>query len=90
MSELNNRDRRKFLELTALLAGVSLVSRAVAQQPAVQKASKETLKYQDKPGKDGQRCDGCMHFQAPKSCAIVAGDISPKGWCLAWVKKPPK
>ena len=90
MSELNNCQRRKFLKFTALFAGASLLSRAGAQQTAVQKASKETMKYQDKPGVNGQKCADCMHFQPPKSCAIVAGDISPKGWCVAWVAKPKK
>ena len=90
MSKLNNRERRKFLELTALLAGASFLSRANAQQPAVQKASQQAMKYQNKPGKDGQKCADCMHFQPPKSCAVVEGTISPNGWCVAWVKKQAK
>jgi hypothetical protein len=44
------------------------------------------MKYQDKPNGTSE-CDNCQHFQPPKSCAIVEGDISPKGWCIAWVKK---
>lgn len=26
-------------------------------------------------------CDSCTHFQAPKSCELVDGDISPMGVC---------
>ncbi|TDH63336.1 hypothetical protein E2C06_07340 [Dankookia rubra] len=43
--------------------------------------------YQDKP-KDGQKCGGCLHFQPPNACAIVAGNISPEGWCAVWAAKP--
>lgn len=37
--------------------------------------------------KDGHRCDGCSLFQAPNSCQMVDGTISPTGWCKLWVKK---
>lgn len=47
---------------------------------------KTTVKYQDSP-KDGKECSGCNLFVAPKACKSVAGDISPKGWCMLWVKK---
>jgi High potential iron-sulfur protein len=38
-------------------------------------------------GKDGHQCDGCSLFQAPNSCQVVDGTISPTGWCKLWVKK---
>ncbi len=43
--------------------------------------------YQPSP-KDGHQCDGCMLFQAPSSCQVVDGTISPTGWCKLWAKKP--
>jgi hypothetical protein len=42
--------------------------------------------YQPSP-KDGHQCDGCMLFQAPESCQVVDGTISPTGWCKLWAKK---
>jgi hypothetical protein len=42
--------------------------------------------YQPSP-KDGHQCDGCTLFQAPDSCQVVDGTISPTGWCKLWVKK---
>jgi hypothetical protein len=42
--------------------------------------------YQSSP-KDGRQCDGCALFQAPDSCKVVDGTISPSGWCKLWAKK---
>lgn len=42
--------------------------------------------YQSSP-KDAHQCDGCMLFQAPNSCQVVDGTISPTGWCKLWAKK---
>jgi High potential iron-sulfur protein len=55
-------------------------------------ASKEAMKYQDKPN-NGQRCADCVQFiPGPKAgangtCKIVEGAISPNGWCIEFVKK---
>lgn len=43
------------------------------------KVSKAAARYQDRP-RGQQRCGRCAHFQAPNSCEIVAGRISPNGW----------
>jgi hypothetical protein len=51
-------------------------ARALAQQ----KFSKTAAEYQDAP-KNGLTCAACSLFRAPRSCAIVDGDISPHGWC---------
>jgi hypothetical protein len=34
-----------------------------------------------------ERCDNCSQFQAPSSCKVVEGDVSPAGWCKVYVKK---
>ena len=40
-----------------------------------------------------QTCDTCMQWVpganagAPGTCKVVEGPVSPKGWCLAYVKK---
>jgi hypothetical protein len=53
---------------------------------AQQKASKATMKYQDTPNGD-KECSNCLQFVPPKGCKVVEGDVSPKGYCIAWVKK---
>jgi hypothetical protein len=50
------------------------------------KMAQTAMRYQDSP-KDGKQCDGCKLFIAPNACKTVDGDISPKGWCVLWVKK---
>jgi hypothetical protein len=88
--EMSMDDSMKLSRRTVLKQAIFLSSVAagiVATRPAyAQKASQAAMKYQDKPNGTSE-CDNCQHFQPPKSCAIVEGDISPKGWCIAWVKK---
>ena len=45
------------------------------------------MKYQAKPNGD-QKCSNCLQFEPPKGCKVVEGDVSPEGYCIAWVKKP--
>ncbi|WP_323012444.1 MULTISPECIES: high-potential iron-sulfur protein [Pseudomonadota] len=70
------------------LAGLLGVSPSFAAQPPG-KASKAAVKYQDHP--DGTSfCANCANFTpgsisgAPGACLVVAGEISPMGWCLAY------
>ena len=49
------------------------------------KISQGAVHYQNTP-KDGQDCRDCYHFVAPNACKLVAGRISPKGWCSVWVR----
>jgi hypothetical protein len=49
--------------------------------------SQKSVDYQDTP-KNDQDCSNCSLFQEPNSCTIVDGEISPKGWCKFWAKKP--
>jgi hypothetical protein len=80
--------RRSLLRRAALLAGAALTASVAPsrQASAQQKASKEAMKYQDKPNGD-QRCSNCLQFVPPASCKVVDGTISPNGYCIAWVKK---
>lgn len=54
-------------------------------------ASKEDLHYQ--PPNENRRCADCVQFiapaneQQPGTCQIVAGPISPDGWCMAFTPK---
>jgi|tagenome__1003787_1003787.scaffolds.fasta_scaffold18980579_1 hypothetical protein len=44
------------------------------------KLTPEAVQYQPTP-KDWQKCLFCTYFQAPNTCGIVSGPVSPQGWC---------
>jgi len=44
------------------------------------KISQAEAQYQNMP-KDMFSCAVCTFFLKPRSCKLVAGDISPAGWC---------
>lgn len=87
--------RRTFI-LCAVAAG-SAVALGSSRQAfgATNAAMRSALKYQDTPNA-GKQCDGCVQFvpgKTPKDkggCKAIAGDdqISPTGWCAAFVAKP--
>ena len=62
----------------------SLVDNGRAQ--AQPKTSKKVAKYQTHPH-NGQHCQICRYFKPPHSCQLVAGTISPNGWCSFFAKK---
>ena len=47
---------------------------AAAKKPKLQVA------YQNRP-QGINSCATCSFFQAPKSCTLVEGEVSPNGWC---------
>lgn len=57
------------------------------------KLSKAEVQYRDRPN-GGKDCDDCIQFiagpsaKATGSCKVVAGSISPHGYCLAFTPKP--
>jgi hypothetical protein len=50
------------------------------------KMSQQAANYQTAP-KNGQKCMDCSLFEAPASCKLVDGAISPAGWCKFFAKK---
>jgi hypothetical protein len=75
----------------ALLRGVSIAAGGAAVilssvLPAEAKMPQKASGYQDKP-KGKQSCSNCTHFEPPHSCGLVAGRISPHGWCRFYLKK---
>lgn len=82
-SDQGQVDRRTIL--LTLLAAAPLLRSGTSQ--AGVRVSQAAVHYQATP-KNGQDCDDCAHFAAPGACKLVDGDISPKGWCRLWVKKP--
>ena len=85
--------RRNFLKVTmsgAAIAGATGLASCMTNEPTVRGAgttSKSVARYQDSPNK-GRRCGGCTHFLEPNACEIVAGEISPHGWCRFHEPRP--
>lgn len=80
--------RRSVLRRVAVLAGAALTASVARNNDALAqaKATKDAMKYQDKPSGDKQ-CSNCLQFVAPNGCKVVEGAVSPSGYCIAWVKK---
>jgi secreted PhoX family phosphatase len=78
------------LSRRTLLSGAAFAAAAVGLMPAharaQQKVTQSAAQYQASP-KNGQQCSTCSHFQAPSSCQVVEGSISPNGWCALYTKK---
>lgn len=50
------------------------------------KSPQQAAGYQSQ-GNGNQRCGNCLHFQPPSACRIVAGNISPAGWCRLYAAR---
>jgi hypothetical protein len=90
--------RRRMLKLGgAALVMVSLTALIGRTYAATNAAMRAAFKYQDKPDGD-KACRGCVQFVPGKTakalggCKIYPGDteISPNGYCTAWVATPKK
>ena len=77
---------RRFLLQSAVTVGGAAVLCTAVTRPASAKATQKAVGYQDTP-KGEQRCDNCSQFEAPSSCKVVEGNVSPAGWCKVYVKK---
>ena len=82
----NDKVSRRSLLRGAVLLATGTLAASVIPLAHAQKASKADAKYQDTP-KDGQKCSQCVYFQAPSTCGVVEGKISPDGWCAMYNKK---
>jgi hypothetical protein len=79
---------RRRLFATAVAGLLMLQARAKARaQEKRAKLSKPEAEYQDSPKSD-QQCSECTKFQPPKGCSVVAGDVSPRGWCKLYEAPP--
>ncbi len=82
-----NASRRRVLRAgLTILAGSALAATAARAQDADSKVEQSVVQYQTSP-KDGAKCSGCVNFIAPNACKVVAGNISPEGWCVAYAPK---
>lgn len=82
--------RRAALKAGLAVAGFAGLTAATARRAAAQddsnKVAQEAVQYQSQP-KDGQKCSLCVNWQPPNACTIVAGNISPEGYCLSYAPK---
>ena len=91
MSETSRVQSPTFSRRVVLLRRAGCAAGAAAVllplKKAAAKMSQPSVAYQDSP-KGEQECSNCSLFQEPNACTLVDGEISPKGWCKFWVKKP--
>lgn len=88
MDDRSRSSRRHVLKVAVVAAGAGLAASVMPARDALaqKKATKEAMKYQDKPNGNMQ-CGNCSQFLPPNSCNVVEGTISPQGYCIAWAKK---
>ena len=85
--------RRIFICHAGLL-GSGVLMPFLAKAAGAAKLAKADVQYRDRPN-GGKDCDDCIQFvagptaKAEGSCKLVAGVISPHGYCLAFTPKPP-
>jgi hypothetical protein len=79
-----NAPRRRLLGGALAVFASALTRSTNSRARAQQKMSKQEAEYQDSP-KDIRMCATCTLFEPPKSCKVVEGDVSPNGWCNAFV-----
>lgn len=72
--------RGLLLGAMAAIGAVTIVDTAPSSATAETKISEGAVAYQDHPNGD-KECSKCAQFQAPSSCKLVAGTISPRGYC---------
>ena len=65
-------------EVLAAGLGLAALPARAAEPPA--KTSQAEAQYQSTP-KGMFSCGVCTFFIKPRSCKLVAGDVSPQGWC---------
>ena len=72
--------RRHVLRAAAALLATTAARRAAAEPQTPAKLPPREAGYQP-TSKYGQSCEMCQLFRPPHACQIVAGEISPDGWC---------
>ena len=79
--------RRDFL-YAAAVGGVVIAGASVIASPALaaSKMQQKAVSYQPTP-KGNLQCANCANFEAPASCKLVDGAISPTGWCTLYNAK---
>jgi len=82
----SRRISRRIVLLRSAGCAAGAAASLIPLKQAFAKMSQKSVTYQDSP-KGDQQCSNCSLFQAPNTCTLVDGNISPVGWCKFWVKK---
>ena len=81
--------RRQYIIATLAPTLLGMIAVCASRADAA-KASPRDFSYQDKP-RDGKRCADCRQFQpsttASGTCAVVEGEVSASGWCMAFAPR---
>ena len=91
MKDQDKLSRATFVRAAVILPALAGVLGTVAGAQAPH-GTKAQFKYQSTPS-GSKQCSNCTFFIAGKTasangtCKIVQGDISPKGYCIAWSAK---
>jgi hypothetical protein len=77
--------RRSVLRGAIGLACAKLGAAAALAAPLSSEAKlpQEQVSYQPSP-KGDRKCSGCFNYEGNGNCRVVAGPISPDGWCRLW------
>ena len=80
--------RRSILQGVAHVGGAATLLAVIANRAsaAEAKTTKQAAGYQTSPN-GGQSCSTCINFVRRNTCRIVAGNVSPQGWCKIWQRK---
>jgi hypothetical protein len=71
---------------------IGMAATKYANAQAYGQTPRNVVRYQDSP-KDGHDCATCQQFipgtvaGADGHCKVVAGTVSPQGWCIVWTAK---
>ena len=77
-----DRSRRKLMGAAVKAISTGLLLRMAPTQ-ASEKMTRQQAEYQDKPN-GIYSCALCTLFEKPNACKVVAGEVSPDGWCKAF------
>lgn len=86
MREFDQKTRRGILLAGLTIAASTTLAATTARAEDAEKIAQELAQYQAEP-KDGAKCSLCAQWQPPAACAVVAGKISPDGWCVVFAPK---
>lgn len=86
MREFDQKTRRGILRAGLTIAAGTALATTTARAQDAEKVAQELVQYQAEP-KEGAKCSLCAQWQPPAACAVVAGKISPEGWCVAYAPK---
>jgi hypothetical protein len=77
-----DRSRRTLMRAVAKGISAGLLLR-IAPTQAAEKMTRQQAEYQDTPN-GIYSCAVCTLFEKPNTCKVVAGEVSPDGWCKAF------